>query len=351
MTAHAASNGVQVIGGDTSAAEAWRGVVSVLDESRLAHSVEWATIIRQAYGHRPIYLAADDATGGAGVLPAVIVRRPLLGTVVTSMPFLDGGGPCSSSEALSDALVARLMGEAVRAGAGSVELRCARRLNLDAQPAEHKVMLTLSLPSNADDLWGRLDRSVRNQIRKAERSGLTIESGGVEHLAPFYDTFAARMRDLGSPVHAAGFLRAVMGAFGSRARVVLVRKGRTTVGGLIAIAFKDTISVPWASCLKEYFALCPNMLLYWDTIRAACADGVREFDFGRSSRGSGTYRFKRQWGSAETPLFWYTIPVNGHRPPAATGGRAAECFAEVWRRLPLSLTRRLGPGIRRYLTQ
>ena len=67
--------------------------------------------------------------------------------------------------------------------------------------------------------------------------------------------------------------------------------------------------MPWAACSKEHFALCPNMLLYWETIRTACADGFARFDFGRSTRQSGTYRFKRQWGAQEEPLFWYRIPI------------------------------------------
>jgi CelD/BcsL family acetyltransferase involved in cellulose biosynthesis len=124
------------------------------------------------------------------------------------------------------------------------------------------------------------------------------------------------------------------------------------VGGLVALAFKDGLAVPWASCLKEYFALCPNMLLYWETLRTACAEGFRRFDFGRSSRHSGTYHFKRQWGAREEPLFWYTIPIAPRRrQPILRASNGAVSLAMLWRRLPLSLTRRLGPPIRKYLTQ
>ena len=91
-------------------------------------------------------------------------------------------------------------------------------------------------------LWGQLDRSVRNQVRKAERAGLSVEFGGVEMLDEFYRFFAARMRDLGSPVHAREFFRATLDAFGNRARVALVRKGQTPIGGLIALAFKDSLA-------------------------------------------------------------------------------------------------------------
>lgn len=333
-------------------AGAWERIVHEVSHSHLAHAPEWFTVIRDAYGHEPLYLGAEDGEGHSGVLPAFVVRRPVFGTIVTSMPFLDAGGPCSSSPALAHVLVEQLLAEAKRVGARVVELRCTERFALAAQPMEHKVNLILPLTADSGALWRHLDGSIRSQIRKAERSGLSVELGGAEKLTEFYDIFAVRMRDLGSPVHALGFIRAVFGSFGDRARIALIRKGGTSVGGLIALAFRDTLAVPWASCLKEYFSLCPNMLLYWETLRAACAEGFRRFDFGRSSRHSGTYRFKRQWGAREEPLFWYTIPTSPRSsPPVSSASTGAALLAKVWQRLPVSVTRQLGPPIRKYLTQ
>jgi serine/alanine adding enzyme len=331
---------------------AWQHLAGTMRQSLLAHSPEWATVIRQGYGHDPLYLTAEDEAGGLGLLPAFIVRRPLVGTIVTSMPFLDSGGPCACSDRLATGLVTHLLAEARREGAAVVELRCAQRLEIAWEPIEHKVNMVLPLPADPGTLWRQLDRSVRNQVRKAERAGLSVEFGETEMLDEFYGFFAARMRDLGSPVHAREFFRATLEAFGNRARVALVRKGQTPIGGLIALAFKDVLAVPWASCAKEHFALCPNMLLYWETIRAGCVDGFQRFDFGRSTRGSGTYRFKRQWGAQESPLFWYTIPIGrGHRLPTGTGSRTSTHLVDLWRHLPLSVTRRVGPHVRKYLVQ
>ena len=152
------------------------------------------------------------------------------------------------------------------------------------------------------------------------------------------------------------FFRGVLDAFGSRARIVLVQKDRTPVGSLMTLVFKDTVVVPWASCRREYFALCPNMLMYWAAIRTACRDGYRRFDFGRSTRGSGTYRFKRQWGVEEAPLYWYTVSIG--RQQATTSvlrdsaeSAMADLAMKTWQRLPLRATRVLGPHVRKYLIQ
>jgi CelD/BcsL family acetyltransferase involved in cellulose biosynthesis len=95
------------------------------------------------------------------------------------------------------------------------------------------------------------------------------------------------------------------------------------------------------------------MLLYWDTIRAAAADGFGHFDFGRSTRDSGTYRFKRQWGAEERPLFWYRVSTGAGADTGAAdaGSSAAAPFTAVWRHLPLSVTEHVGPYLRKYLVQ
>ncbi|HSL20177.1 MAG TPA: GNAT family N-acetyltransferase [Vicinamibacterales bacterium] len=335
------------------AGAAWRRIVEASSRSALAHSPEWFSLIQRAYGHSPLYLQVDDGEGHTAVLPAFVVRRPFFGTVVTSMPFLDSGGPCGSSPAMRRMLVEHLVSEARRIGARAVELRCSERIEIPVAPSENKVNMSLPLPADPDRLWRQLEKQVRNQVRKAERSGLAIEFGGAEKLASFYEAFVVRMRELGSPVHAPEFLSAVLDAFGPRARVALVRKGGTTVGGLIALAFKDRVAVPWATSLREYFSLCPNMLLYWETLRAACREGFRRFEFGRSSRHSGTYQFKCQWGAQEEPLFWYTIPVAGAAAALPRQGpdASAPLLARAWQRLPLAVTRHLGPRIRRYLIQ
>ena len=332
--------------------DGWSTLIQERDDANLGHAAQWYPVIRQAYGHKPLYFQAEDTAGVSGILPTFLIQSWMFGTVVTSMPFLDVGGPCASSTSLVDALVSRLLEEAARNRAGLVELRCTRPLELPFQATSDKVNLSLPLPNDPNRLWLQLDTKVRNQIRKAERSGLSIEIGRAEKLGEFYSIFAQNMRDLGSPVHAISFFQAILHTFGERASVVLVRKDTQAIGGLFALSYKHALIVPWASSLREYFSLCPNMLLYWETLRMACLNGFRLFDFGRSSRDGGTYRFKRQWGAIEEPLFWYSIPVGAHprKHLSQIDGRGA-ILAQLWRSLPLPVTRWLGPIIRKSLTQ
>jgi FemAB-related protein (PEP-CTERM system-associated) len=313
---------------------------------------QWYSVIGDTYSHKPLYFRGEDTDGRTAVLPAFFISHWLLGRTVTSMPFLDAGGPFGGGDRLTYALVKHLLTEADKLGAHRVEFRCTSEICLHIRPYLEKVTLTLPLPADPDRLWRDLDAKVRNQVRKAERAGVSVEIGGAQYLDEFYDVFAINMRDLGSPVHAKVFFQAILESFGQSARIALARRGTSPLGALISITFNDTVYVPWASSLREYAALCPNMLLYWETLRASCRAGVTRFDFGRSTRGSGTYRFKRQWGAQEAQLYWYSVPLReGSVTRLSANDRSGARMSRLWSKLPVRITRVLGPLIRGYLPQ
>jgi predicted N-acyltransferase len=160
------------------------------------------------------------------------------------------------------------------------------------------------------------------------------------------------MRDLGSPVHSARFFSAAAEAFGDRLRIVVTRLGDRPVGGLVAIDFAGAVTVPWASTLREERRRCPNNQIYWEALRWAIERGAREFDFGRSPIGGGTYRFKRGWGAEERPLAWRRLNCAGDRlsPKSAGDSALLRGLSTIWSRLPVWVTTRLGPPLRRRIS-
>jgi serine/alanine adding enzyme len=93
------------------------------------------------------------------------------------------------------------------------------------------------------------------------------------------------------------------------------------------------------------------MLLYWAMLEYACEQGYKKFDFGRSTVDEGTYRFKEQWGAKPVPLYWYRFGRDGQvGSGAATNGRMMSRASEYWKRLPVPVSRVLGPKIRQYIS-
>jgi FemAB-related protein (PEP-CTERM system-associated) len=326
---------------------AWDAYVLACPDAGLYHRPGWARVIQRGYGHRPVYLWARDASGVRGILPLVLFRGALGGRSLVSLPFLDEGGLRADDDAARAALWQAASEVSRRERAPSIELRQGEPSGLELPPLGSKVSVMLELARDPDAMWKRLDAKVRNQVRKATGSGLEPAWCGIEGLDDFYTVFAQNMRDLGSPVHARGFFAAILEEFSGAARLLLVRDGRRTVAGGVCIVFRDTVMVPWASSLREWRSKCPSNLLYWEVIRSGCDKGLRWLDFGRSSPGGGTYRFKMQWGGQERRLHWEA----SERPSLIDSENPRyQWMIRAWQRLPVPVTKVIGPVLRRRLS-
>jgi serine/alanine adding enzyme len=307
------------------------------------HEWAWREVFERSFGHAGVYLMARNAGGVTGVLPLVAVRSMLFGRLLTSLPFVNYGGVVAESDDVAHALVDRAAAMAHEGGYRHVELRHVDRRFTSFPCRQHKVAMRLAL---ADGMWDRLDRKVRNQIRKAEKSGLAAERGGADLLDDFYRVFARNMRDLGTPVHAKRFFGEVLAAFPDRAGIVVVRLNGMAIAAALTLRTGAGTEVPWASSVKPYNHLCPNHLLYWEAVNAAVADGCTTFDFGRSTPGEGTYKFKEQWGAAPVPLHWeYAYLRHGAVPDQGPANPRFRLAIGAWQRLPLWAANAVGPRI------
>jgi FemAB-related protein (PEP-CTERM system-associated) len=324
----------------------WDAYVSRHADATVDHLWRWNTIFEGVFRHRPCYLAAIRQGTVAGLLPLVLFRSPLFGRLVVSLPFLNYGGVLADDETIARALLDRAAGVGRDFHAAHLELRHTRRQFTELACRQHKLAFNCALPRSAESLWSALDRKVRNQVRKAQKAGLTVATGGSELVPDFYRVFCRNMRDLGTPVYSRRLFDETLRLFPDQALVHVVRLGDMTLAAGVSLRFRDVVSVPWASSLREFRHVCPNMLLYWTMLEHAIARGATTFDFGRSSPDSGPQQFKRQWGASETPLCWEYLTLGNKalsdRSPASPRFERA---VAVWSRLPLWLANAAGPRI------
>ena len=338
--------------------EDWDAFAEQAPGAHLGHAGAWTPVLRDAYGLRPRCLLARDGEGRiAGVLPLVEHRSLRGARELVSLPFHDVAGILASSGAAAAALLAEALRLTGELRCRSLELRQADALSgLDPTPAlasAARVNLVLPLERSGDAQWAALGAKVRNQVRKAEKEGLRLAEWAPERLLDgFYACFAENMRDLGSPVHGRALFAEAARRFGPRLRFVVAADGERPVGGLVAIRYAGRVTVTWASTLRAERARCPNNLIYWEAIRWAIALGAGHFDFGRSPIGSGTYKFKRGWGAVEERLFWTRLTPAGEPLPYAPLNEdpVFARLSALWQRLPVGWSRRLGPPIRRRLS-
>jgi FemAB-related protein (PEP-CTERM system-associated) len=349
----------------------WDRYVRSHAHASLYHLFGWGNVIREAYGHSTHYLM-DLARGRCGsedrvtgILPVVHMKYAGFGNRLVSLPFLDGGGLLADNPDAEQRLLAAVVALGRQRGAQSIELRHERcdgeGLLAVPEPTgrglpriatrSHKARMLLKLPESSEMLVKSFKSKLRSQINRALKEDFTTRIGGSELLEDFYEVFAVNMRDLGSPVHSARLMQRCMIEFREQSRIAVVYRSAQPVAAALVVGLGEVLRNPWASSLRKFATLGPNMLLYLQLLQYACDHGYRVFDFGRSTPGEGTYKFKEQWGAVPAPLHWHCISLDG-RPPTAerTGEVPLRMAARCWRKLPVGVTKIIGPRIRKHIS-
>ena len=310
------------------------------------HLYGWRRVIERVHRLECPYLAALDPSGDLqGVLPLVRVKSSLFGHYLVSMPFLNYGGPLGSPAA-ANALAAEAVALAERGGAKLLELRGRNPLPLDLPVSHRKITVLLDLSAGSPEaLFQGFKAKLRSQIRRPEKEGVSVRFGR-EQVAPFFAVFSRHMRDLGTPTQPRSFFEAIAEEFGDEAWFGCAYLGETPIACGAGFRWGGEFEMTWASALVAYNRLAPNMALYWAFIERAAREGQTLFNFGRCTPGSGTHRFKQQWGGRDVSLYWYQHSAGGgevHTPSPDSG--TYSWGPRLWKRLPVGLATALGPRI------
>lgn len=328
----------------------WQRFADSLPQCSHYHRWGWKRVIEKAFEWPTFYLMATNAGEVLGILPLAWQKSFLFGSFLTSLPFLSGGGIVARSKAAEVALLNEAIALAGRLGARHVELRYRCDPQLDLPTKTNKVALIRPIEADAEKMFRELPHKVRTDVRKTLRSNLTAGLHKDEALDDFYRIFAINMRDLGTPVYSKRFFREILTAFSESTYICVIRHQGTPIAASFLMGYRDTIEAGWSASSYDYLALKPNMFLYWSIFSLAGQKGFRTFDFGRSTVGSGTHRFKLQWGSQEVPLHWaYWLPEGGRMNELNPENPRYRLAIWLWKRLPIRLTTWVGPRIVRCL--
>lgn len=334
----------------TSALEsAWNAYVSAHPDATVFHLSGWRQVIERATGHRAHYLMAMDDGRVVGIYPLFILSTRLFGTMGVSLPFVGYGGIASDGPEAERALAGEAETLARAAGCDSIELRQRYPLKGDWPTTDRKVVTVISTLGGADQVFARLHPNVRNKIRKAEKNGVSVQQG-TEYLPEFYDIYSRNLRDLGTPVITRRFFEAAVEAFPRQIRVYrAIRNGKTIAAKVVAMD-PNTCYFTWSASLREELCHAPVHAMNWKAIEDACQAGCKRIDLGRSTAESSHHEFKKYWGGESRTLPWaYQLLGRSDIPGLNKENSSFSLAIALWKRLPLGLSRVLGPPIARGL--
>ncbi len=332
----------------TSTPETWKSYLAARGQEGFHQQAAWLRIMQHGFGHQAVCLQATSNGQLVGVLPMACVSTRLFGRFLVSLPYVNSSGIVAETPEVASVLVDRAITLAEQLDVRYLELRheiAVDHLRL-TEAVTDKVHMRLTLPETTDELWNSLKSKVRSQVRKPlTNESLTVHWGTHDLLDEFYTVFTGNMRDLGTPPFSRKLFAAMLDEFSGAAELCCVRLDGQPVASGLLIHGPGVTQVPSASSLRQFNSTSANMLMYWHLLSRSIERGQQVFDFGRSSRNSGTHRFKAQWGANEFPAVWQHFVRQGEATDMRPNSGKYDLMISTWQKLPVWLTKVIGPSI------
>ncbi len=332
---------------DCDTLQAWQQVIDRIDSTSTGHDPRWLATLCRGFRHKPYLLLARQHDRLTGVLPLALVESRLFGRFLVSLPYINSAGVVAENNQAEVALIDRAVRLADELDVRHLELRHERPIDhpMLGTQLTSKVLMRLPLADSVDGMWDSLKAKVRNKVRKGQKQDFTSHFGSLDLFDDFYDVFCRNMRDLGTPVFGRRLFTSILTDFSDAAELCVIRDQGRPIAGALLIHRAGVTEVPSASSLREYNSTNANDLMYWHLLRRAVELKHRVFDFGRCNRDGNTFIFKKKWGAQPEPAVWQYYVRSGEVGDMRRENSKYERMINIWRRLPVGLTRIIGPPI------
>lgn len=295
------------------------------------------------------YLIAWSGDRVVGVLPLIHLKTPLFGNTLVSTAFSVGGGVLADDDAVADALA----DEAVRL-ANALKVDCLELRSdvarFDGWPTKSETYAGFSAPldPDAEARLAAIPRKKRADVRKGIKAEFTVDTE--TSVDVFHDLYARNLHALGTPILPKRWYAALKRNFGEACEISsIVVEGKPVVA-LLSFVFNGTVYPYYVGAVAEARKLHAFDHVYWSLMERAAAQGGARFDFGRSKIGTGAADYKKHWGFEGVPLeYQYHLVGDAEMPDLNPNNPKYARFVKIWQKLPLGVTKRVGPALARQL--
>lgn len=290
---------------------------ATLAEHRLGSlfsSPPWIEALARSYG---LEISASACLRRGRIENAILFShvRDLRGDRVVCLPFSDYCDPMVETWDDWDELVQPLF-----ALEAPVRLRCLRNQLPESDcrftRVKHAMWHGVDLSRAEEEIWAGLSGSARQNIRRAERSGVVVREGrDLEDVRLFHRMHAhlrkTKYRMLAQP---AAFFEALFERFAPEERltVLLAEADGEPVAGLFLLQWGDTLYYKFNASVDQH--LRPNDLLVWQAILMGRRRGLLRLDFGISDVDQpGLVRYKAKFATEEKEVRFLEWRPEAHR--------------------------------------
>lgn len=327
----------------------WNGLLENCPDATIYQHRRWLDVLTRAYGFS--FKAATLRDRGGDLIAACLLARGKNPFVRkwTGLPCSDSAPPLALNEESREYLL-KVLADSPLAPGGRVELR-GWAAPAPWQTAECFALWKLDLDRPLSAINRGMAANFRRQLNRGREGSFEIEvDNGLGGLKRFYELAQVTRRRLGVPAQPWRFFRAVFDSYAPSGDLevwTLSQKGKALVG-MVMLLEGDELHYKWSARLDPTPSGATHRLL--QAVLEKHAQRFRYMDVGRTDvRNIGLSRFKKELGARPLPLPYSFLPSapDNFSPEILSEGRAF--LSQIWRRLPLPVTRLIGSALYRYI--
>ncbi len=334
----------------------WETFIDNEKNSRFQHLLKFKKVIEKTYKNceERYYFIKNRA-----IFPFFLVKSTLLGNRLISLPFLDNGGFLGNytQEEIKDLLKLLKKEKNIR----HIEVRLNSSFenikqddkiftNLGFVKDSSKQQSIIKLKSE-EKTWKNFHKHTRNDIRKAEKSGLTSRKiKDEQELKKFYKLYAQNMKYFGTPQHSYAFFQNFFKIMKENVIGFNCYYKNDLAGSIILFYNGQQGYIPYNVSEPKYRQYRPNDLLYWEMIKLAIKKGVKYLDLGQIDKNSsdqraiGLYKFKRKWLGYVYDRIYFYYDLEKKEDKKGKKDKLKK-FRSTWKKIPSPILKKLGPKI------
>lgn len=346
----------RALGNDELQNELWDRFVDDTASGTFFHLSGWKRVIEKVYKHKCHYIYAIEkqSTSGQenilGVLPLVEQKSKLFGHALISTPFCVYGGVASDSEDVMTYLETEAIKIANDLGVDYLELRYPFSRNNPAltEKCAHS-SFGWALADDEEAILAKIKKKQRAVVRHSVKNELSWRAD--DDVSTAYDVYSESVRNLGTPVFSKHYFLALKQEFGDQCDVLTVESNSKPVSSVLNFYYKKQVLPFYGGGLHSARALKSNDFMYYQLMcHAKLKKAADFFDFGRSKDESGAFKYKRSWGMEPVALHYQFHLVKAQElPNLSPNNPKYKFFINMWQKLPVWLSRSIGPYLSKYL--
>jgi serine/alanine adding enzyme len=270
----------------------------------------WSQVLKEGLGGQPLYFCLRDGGKIVAGLPGILLNFRFFRILYASIPY----GNLIGEREYFGPFMEILEGEFRK---GRIDqIRMTESPFLKSQPPgswesiSAKGTLLDLRGLNKKKIWEGYKKNIRRDVRKAQRSGITIRGGdSMEDANLFYKLYLASMeRNRAMAKYPLKWFEALYEIVTKRGLgvVLIAELDGVAIAGVVLIISASSVHYFHNGSQYEYLKFCPNELLIHSSVENAVERRISFFDFmGSDPKDLSLLRFKEKWGSQSMLLNTY----------------------------------------------